>query len=319
VHERNRSSLIVGAFALAALAALAIAILSLSSQQGVFTDRYRLVGFFENVSGLIPNAPVWLAGTQVGRVASVELANRGDGLPAVEVVLQVDTEVQDRIRADSTASIGTIGLLGDRYVEISLGTPREPVLEEGAEIRTSSPGNLMRVIDTGTKTLDNISALAASLNEVVSGFQRERGGRGLGETVDAVADIATEIKEGSGLLHSLIYDEYEGGKGGGVASIEKSLATLEDILDEVATGEGLLHSLVYEPLTEQDVVLEVLDAGSRLNSILAKMDSGEGTIGLLLNDPTLYEDLKRLVGGAQRSTVVRTLIQMSADDDESDK
>ena len=221
-----------------------------------------------------------------------------------------------RIRADSTASIGTIGLLGDRYVEISLGTPREPVLEEGAEIRTSSPGNLMRVIDTGTKTLDNISALAASLNEVGSGFQREKGGRGLGETVDAVADIATEIQEGSGLLHSLIYDEYEGG---GVDSIESSLATLDNILDEVATGEGLLHSLVYEPLTEQDVVLEVLDAGSRLNSILAKMDSGEGTIGLLLNDPTLYEDLKRLVGGAQRSTVVRTLIQMSADDEETDE
>jgi phospholipid/cholesterol/gamma-HCH transport system substrate-binding protein len=71
---------------------------------------------------------------------------------------------------------------------------------------------------------------------------------------------------------------------------------------------------VYEPLTEQDVVLEVLDAGARLNSILGKIDSGEGTMGLLLNDPTLYEDLKRLVGGAQRSTVVRTLIQMSGDE-----
>jgi phospholipid/cholesterol/gamma-HCH transport system substrate-binding protein len=46
------------------------------------------------------------------------------------------------------------------------------------------------------------------------------------------------------------------------------------------------------------------------------MDSGDGTIGLLLNDPTLYEDLKRLVGGAQRSAVVRTLIRMSADEDE---
>jgi phospholipid/cholesterol/gamma-HCH transport system substrate-binding protein len=68
---------------------------------------------------------------------------------------------------------------------------------------------------------------------------------------------------------------------------------------------------VYEPLTEQDVVLEVLDAGARLNSILAKIDTGEGTLGLLLNDPSLYEDLKQLVGGAERSTLVKTLIQMS--------
>ena len=43
------------------------------------------------------------------------------------------------------------------------------------------------------------------------------------------------------------------------------------------------------------------------------MDRGEGTFGLLLNDPTLYEDIKRLVGGAQRSAVIRTLIRMSAE------
>jgi phospholipid/cholesterol/gamma-HCH transport system substrate-binding protein len=316
MHDRKQTSLIVGGFALAALGALAIAILSLSSQQGVFADRYRLIGYYENVQGLLPNAPVWLAGKQVGRVDSVELDTRPDGKASVKVVLQVDTDVQDRIRSNSTASIGTIGLLGDRYVEISLGMPNEPVLEAGAEIRTASPGNLTRVIDTGAKTLENIATLAKSLNEVVAGFQREKGGKGLADSVGAIADIVNEIQDGSGLLHSLIYDEYEGG---GVESIGRSLATLDDILDEVATGEGLLHSLVYEPLTEQDVVLEVLDAGSRLNSILAKMDSGEGTIGLLLNDPTLYEDLKRLVGGAQRSTVVRTLIQMSGDDEETEE
>lgn len=313
MHDRNRLALIVGAFVLASLGALVLAILSLSSQEGVFTDRYRLVGYYENVGGLIPNAPVWLAGTQVGRVESVDLGTRPDGQPGVRVDLQVNTDVRDRIRADSYASIGTIGLLGDRYVEISLGTADSPPLEPGAEIRTVDPANITRVIDTGTKALDNIAALAESLNSVVADFEQEAGGEGLAESIAAVADIVQEIQDGSGLLHSLIYDEYEGG---GVASIESSLATLDDILSEVATGEGLLHSLVYEPLTEQDVVLEALDAGSRLNSILAKMDAGEGTIGMLLNDPTLYEDLKQLVGGARRSAVVRTLIQLSADEEE---
>jgi phospholipid/cholesterol/gamma-HCH transport system substrate-binding protein len=309
--ERNRTSLIVGAFALASLAALALAILSLSSQEAVFGDRYRLIGYYENVGGLIPSAPVWLAGTRVGRVESVILGTRDDGQPAVKVVLHIDESVQDRIRADSTASIGTIGLLGDRYVEVSLGSPTEPMLEDGAEIRTASPGNLARAIDTGTAALDNIAKLASNLNEVVEGFQKKSGGDTLATSIASMGDIVKEVQHGEGLLHSLIYDEYEGS---GVASIEKSLATLENILDEVAQGEGLLHSLIYEPLTEQDVVLEVLDAGSRLNSILGKVDGGEGTLGLLVNDPTLYDDLKRLVGGAQRSTVVRTLIRMSEDD-----
>ena len=105
----------------------------------MFGERYRLVGYYENVQGLIPNAPVWLAGTRVGRVESVNLGTRPDGEPAVKVVLVVDEDVQERIRADSSASIGTIGLLGDRYVEISLGSPNEPILEDGAEIRIANP------------------------------------------------------------------------------------------------------------------------------------------------------------------------------------
>ena len=248
----------------------------------------------------------------MGRVESVNLGTRPDGEPAVKVVLVVDEDVQKRIRADSTASIGTIGLLGDRYVEISLGSPNEPILEDGAEIRIANPANIARVIDTGTQALDNIATLAKNLNAVVDGLPgRARTDKGLASSVASVGDILSEIQHGDGLLHSLIYDEYEGG---GVASIEKSLVTLEGILDEVATGNGLLHSLVYEPLTEQDVVLEALDAGARLNSILAKIDTGEGTLGLLAERPSLYEDLKQLVGGAERSTLVKTLIQMSGEE-----
>jgi len=311
MHDR-RTSLIVGLFALAALGALAVAILALSSQRGVFGARYRLVGYYENVQGLIPNAPVWLAGTRVGRVESVTLSTRPDGTAAVKVVLLVEQSARERIRADSAASIGTIGLLGDRYVEISLGSPEEAILDEGAEIRAANPANLARVIDTGTQALDNIATLAKNLNTIVVGFQNgpgEKGlGKGLASTVDSVSDIVSQVQHGEGLLHSLIYDQY---KGGGVGSIEKSLVTLQGILDEVASGKGLLHSLVYEPLSEQDIVLEALDAGARLNSILAKIDTGEGTLGLLVNDPSVYEDLQRVLGGAERSTLVRTLIQLS--------
>ena len=313
MHDRSRLSLIVGTFVLASLAALALAILSLSSQERPFASRIRLVGHFENVQGLIGGAPVWLAGTQVGRVESIRLGRREDGEAAVEVVMQVETRVVDRIRSDSVASIGTIGLLGDRYVEVSLGSPDQEPLSDGSEIRTVDPVNLSKVIDSGAVALDNIARLTASLNKVVADFERSEGGAGLAESVVAVGDIVQQIQDGEGLLHSLIYDEYEGS---GVESIENSLAILEGILHEIAEGEGLLHSLIYEEVTDQEVIAEALDLGARLNKILTKLDAGEGTFGLLLNDPTLYEDLKRLVGGAQRSAVVRTLIRMSAESEE---
>ena len=63
-----------------------------------------------------------------------------------------------------------------------------------------------------------------------------------------------------------------------------------------------------------DALTQLGAATETLTRILEKIDSGEGTLGLLLNDPTLYEDVKELVGGAQRSLVVRSLIRMSSED-----
>jgi phospholipid/cholesterol/gamma-HCH transport system substrate-binding protein len=306
----RRLSLVVGAFVLIAVGAAVVAILSLSSQQGIWRDRYQLVGHFDNVQGLIPNAPVWLAGKQVGRVESVDFEERETGRKAVRVVLQVDQGVREQIREDSVASIGTIGLLGDRYVEISLGTGQAAVLAAGRELRTINPTDVNLMIDKGAVALESVAALAANLNEVVSDFRANVGGRRLAESIGDVADLVREVQDGDGLLHSLIYDQYEGS---GVQSIERSLVTFEGILDEIANGHGVLHSLIYDELQEQDIVLEALAAGSKLNSILAKVDSGEGTLGLMVNDPTLYEDLKLLVGGANRSAIVRTMINLSTE------
>ena len=150
----------------------------------------------------------------------------------------------------------------------------------------------------GTQALDSIATLAANLNLVVEGFGKEGGGESLASSVGAFRSIVSQIQDGNGLLHSLIYDDYAGG---GVESIERSLARLENILREIDQGDGILHSLIYDAPTEQDLVIEALEAGARLNSILAKIDRGDGTLGLIVNDPTLYEDLKLLVGGANRS------------------
>lgn len=309
----RRLSLVVGAFVLMSLAALVVTILALSSQQGAWQDRYSLEAYFPSVAGLVPNAAVWLAGTPVGRVDTVVFAESPEGKPMVRVGLQIDRDVQHRIRTDSVASIGVMGLLGDRYVGLSLGTSSAEPLAPGSRIETLTPTDLYKVVDQGSEALRGISELARNLNAVVGDFQEETGGKELAGSVAAIATIVDEIQHGDGLLHSFIYDEYEGG---GIESIERSLVAFEGIMNEVTNGEGVLHSLVYDRLTEQDLVLEALGAGAKLNSILAKVDAGDGTLGLLVNDPTLFEDMKVLLGGAQRSAVVRTLIRLSSEDDE---
>ncbi len=311
--ERDRRlSLTVGGLALLSMTVLAVAILSLSSQQSIWKPHYRLIGYFNNVGGLIDGAPVWLAGKRIGGVERVAFDSDTTGRPVVKVVMQVERSAQERIRRDSVASIGTIGLLGDVYVEISLGTAEGAVLGDDDELATLDPLDLNRMIARGARALDQITSLTSSLNQVVSEFEQAQGAENLATSLAGVGDVITEIKEGDGALHNLIYEEYEGS---GLESVERSLATLESILDEIAQGDGVLHSMIYDSPTEQDIVLQALQAGARLNSILGKIDRGEGTFGLILNDPTLYEELTLLVGGANRSRVVRALINLTTSDD----
>lgn len=303
----RRLSLTVGAFALAALVLLAVAILSLSSQEGIWTPRYRLVGYYDNVGGLISGASVRVAGTRVGRVESVGFAMRPDGKPAVRVLLQIDRDAQERIREDSVAAIATVGLLGDQMVEISMGTEAARPLRDGEEIRTLSPFDLNVMVSRGSEALASITSLARNLDAVVGDFRSGLGERRVADTFDSVADMVRAVRDGDGMLHQLIYEPYEGDA---LRNLEGSLRSLDSILREVERGHGILHALIYEDPSEQHVVREALEAGARLNSILGKVDRGEGTLGLLLNDPTLYEELKILVGGANRSTLVRSLVNL---------
>jgi len=312
MDEPRRLSLIVGAFLLAALGVAAFALLSLGSGTGLLQPRYRIITYFEDVQGLVAGAPVRLAGKDIGQVEFVSFSALGDQRPPVRVVLQLDSDVQDRIRSDSVASIGTIGLLGDKYVSISMGTAAGRVLEENAELASVSPIDLSMAVVRGTEAIDNVATLAQNLNNVVGSFHEAMGGRRIADASEAAAqaaadlgDVVREVREGRGLLHSLIYDSYRGGE---VKSVSRALARLDEILAQIEEGQGLMHQLIYTPASEQEMLVQLERASTRLASALEKVDEGEGTLGLLVNDPTLYYDMKALAGGAKRSWILRALV-----------
>ncbi|MGI9432015.1 MAG: MlaD family protein [Myxococcota bacterium] len=307
----RRLSLAVGAFVMAALAVLAMMLFTYSSEQGFLKPRYRLVTYFENVQGLTTGAPVRLAGRDIGFVEFVTFAPLFEERPPVRVVLQVDRGVQERIRSDSLASIGTIGLLGDKYVELTMGTQQGLVLEPDSEIPSMSPLDLNVAVERGGEAIANIARLTENVNGVVESFGNSMGGEGLAEIANSVNEILLEVREGDGLLNGLLYGTYEGDA---IRRIEGSLASLERLMKEIETGDGPLHTLVYGDPEGQDAITQLEAATASLTAILAKIDQGDGTLGLLVNDPSLYEDVKELVGGAQRSRVVRSLIRMSTED-----
>ena len=122
--------LIVGVFILAGLLALAVLAVRVSGLTATSTgSTYSGHAYFDNVAGLTPRAKVTMSGVTIGQVTAISFdKNRY----SARVDLAIDSKV-DTLPADSTASILTAGLLGEKYVGISVGGDDE-LLVDGSEL-----------------------------------------------------------------------------------------------------------------------------------------------------------------------------------------
>lgn len=121
----------VGLFLLAGLLALLLLALRVSGLSVVDSaDTYKLYANFDNVAGLTVRAKVTMAGVTIGKVSAIDL-DRDSYTGRVTMDLQKRV---DNLPADSTASILTAGLLGEKYIGISVGGD-EALLKEGGVIR----------------------------------------------------------------------------------------------------------------------------------------------------------------------------------------
>ena len=128
----------------------------------------------------------------------------------------------------------------------------------------------------------------------------------LGETLNA---ISTEIQTGDGTAHALIYGT-EGAEA--IKNIRDATGSLAAILDEVRGGEGAIHQLIYGDNEETKGMFQNLNKASADIAFLTnEMREGKGTIGALLTDPSVYEDIKRLIGDLERNDILRALVRYS--------
>ena len=317
----------VGAFVLAGLLVFGGLIYMLGRSAGLFERQYRLVASFGQTLGLIQGATVRLAGVAVGHVGEIRLPETGES--KVRVELLIARRVQDRIRADSIARIETLGLLGDKIIDISLGSPGAAVLEPGADLRTEEPFDTGRLTQQGAELLKNLIDLSAELRAGLARVTASPAASDLEATVRSLRSLATEIERGQGVLNRLVYDRKLGAAladagetlrqvGETVRRIDRALAdpqtanlaseagrTLAEartaaervnrILREVEEGRGTLHALIYD---EGRVLKDLEGVLARAGTLVAGVERGEGAVGVLLRDPDAARAVRRLVSAA---------------------
>ena len=143
----------VGAFMLAGILALGFLAIQVSglSIHDSNRDTYRLFARFTNASGLSVRAKVSIAGVVIGRVTSITLDPKDQ---EAKVEMAIEKKV-DFITSDSIASIQTAGILGEKYISISIGGDPE-MLTDGGEIEDTQPALVLE--DLIGKVLTNIGS-----------------------------------------------------------------------------------------------------------------------------------------------------------------
>lgn len=281
----------VGIFVMIAIAVFLGMIYALGARTRLFEPRYTIHAEFTEVAGLAAGATVRLAGVQIGRVAEVHLPAQPGG--KVRVELDIARQFADRIRQDSVARIETQGLLGDKIVEITVGTARVPPLAPGGTLAARDPADIAEVMSSGAQTVKNVAALAESLRETAESFKQAKivedvaaAAATARKTTEQFARIGTELEKGQGWAHVLLYEEPHA-----LRRLNEMLATTQSVLNRLERGEGAVGVLTSPRSTE--AARKFVQAMERIGRM---SDQGEeGLLPALLFDPKyrgVLEDLR---------------------------
>jgi len=284
----------VGLTVVIGIAILIFAIFSVGNQQGILSDRYKLRVLMSRVNGLQTGAPVRLAGVRVGSVVGVEFADDVKD-PKIEVILEVDKKVQQRIREDSRAHIGTLGLLGDKFVGITMGTLDEPVLKNDDLLSSSDPIDLEKLLDEGVIVFDGLKKATLDINEITNKINKGKGTLGLlvndpriyidlDKILNIMEILSQKVAKGEGAISMMLDDTTFS------ANLASSLKNIHAISDSLKKGQGSAGKFINNP----KIYNELAETTLRLNKIIEKIEKGDGTLGKTINNKELYQDMIRV-------------------------
>jgi phospholipid/cholesterol/gamma-HCH transport system substrate-binding protein len=166
----------VGSIIIVAILILTLAMYKLGQAANLFSSRYELVTFLPDVAGLRQGGSVTIAGQLAGVVKEIELLPvDADTTRNVRVVFEVDEDLRNQVRGDSRARLRTMGLLGDKVLAVSVGTPRHSALTEGDTVPSEPALDYEVVVAQAAGAVDDVVALTRDLRALTGGIVRGEG------------------------------------------------------------------------------------------------------------------------------------------------
>ncbi len=296
----------VGLFAVLVIAILAFMTFKVGGLYWVKEEGNLYYIYFKNVAGLDEKTKIKIAGVDAGIIEKIELQK---GLAKITVRVKKGVPLFN----DASAAIKATGLLGDKYLEIRTGSV-EPVLKNGDTIRDVveivDVDDLVRKLSTVS---ENVSTLVSSLNEA---FGTEEAKRSLKETVTNLSQITENLNETiivndeklrnvldsiktlTASLNEIVENNKE--------AFTDTVGNLRDFSAELKTdGPELIANLNKATKELKEMVEEnkpaVKSTVASLDRITRQIEQGEGTLGKLVKDERLYENINKAAEGVDKT------------------
>ncbi len=334
--EQSSHSLRVGIVMVAAIAILAGAIFSIGGGLRWLSGSEELRVHFQRVNGLQTGAPVYLSGVNIGSVASIRFPDDRRANYVV-VRLRIEANAVARVRTDSVAKIESLGLLGDKFLLLTAGSPDAPSVQGNALLLSQDPVNYAALLQArGTGDLvANVLAISNSMRQLLDTVNQGNGIlaeliRGpsnpkektltlesIRETLDNLQtltdklDLAVDrVDRGQGVIGAMLSPETNGKRvvanianaadsmRTASANLEETSLQLHDLVARMDRAHGLLPQLMEDQKYAGQVMRDLHRSSEDMREVLDKINSRQGTLGLLVNDPALYDKTTNLVSAS---------------------
>ncbi len=222
-------------------------------------------------------------------------------------------EVKSKSGDDLTQLMGKLGTISTQVEKVVNNLERttdslaDEKLQKDLKKSVASVSGILESVDSGEGYVGKLIKSpeeSQRLSRVMANL--EQATARLNQTTTSINAILARVENGPGLAHQVLYgDEQVVAQFGGAA--EELRLTLKGIRD----GNGIARSVIYGDEGSQAMMSNLNQMSGDLKQIVADMKAGKGTLGALLVDPSVYEDLKLVLGNVERNKALRALVRYS--------
>ncbi len=349
--KQLKSDIKVGLFVLLGLSLTGLVIFLIGNERRVFDRAVSFHSEFYDVAGLKPGAPVEMGGVRIGQVGTVGYPSEGATKVHVELSIVASEAGRIRsdsvVRIIPKGMLGDRMVTVTRGLDDKVLEPGDTIAGEEPAGLFDDLGKVAGKAETTMGKIDrlaeqltnedlhkNIRESAASINVMLKhvtegdGYPNrfltdEKEAERISNVVENLDDTTKElaltlrearqvvqrVRSGPGFAHDLLYGD---GPQKEIAQVGFAAQEIGITLKSIREGDGFARDVLFGGNGDaKDALTNITQATADLRDIMRGVKDGKGTIGALLVDPSIYEDLKRVLGNVERNSVLRALVRYS--------